>query len=204
MSGITSEQLQQLAPNAHTAYKQAFQAAAAVFEGYGITTGLRLAHFMAQALHETGGRTILEESMNYRAERIVQVWPSRFKTVADAQPFAHNPEALANNVYADRMGNNQPGDGWRFIGRGLLQITGRESYTLYGARLGIDLIASPELAMSAQWALPIALEEWKASNCNALADADNLRGVTRAINGGYIGLSSRADWLAKTKHIWGT
>jgi putative chitinase len=204
MSGVTPEQLQQLAPNAHTAYRQAFEAVEPVFERYGITTALRLEHFMAQALHETGGLTILVESMNYRAERIVKVWPTRFKTVADAQPYAHNPEALANNVYGGRMGNTQPGDGWRFIGRGLLQITGRDAYARYGKALVIDLTGHPELAIDAQWTLPIALEEWTASNCNALADEDNLKGVTRAINGGYIGLGSRADWLAKTKHIWGT
>lgn len=82
---------------------------------------------MAQVLHETGGLTVLVENMNYRAERIVQVWPSRFRTIEEATPYAHNPEKLANKVYGGRMGNTHPGDGWRFIGRGLLQITGRES-----------------------------------------------------------------------------
>jgi putative chitinase len=140
--------------------------------------------------------------LNYRAERMVQVWPKRFKTVAQAQPYAHNPEALANKVYGDRMGNTHPGDGWRYIGRGLLQITGRDSYEPYGGALGIDLAGNPELAISPDWALKIAGEEWKAKNCNPLADQDKIVTITIRINGGTIGLGSRKDWLVKTKHVW--
>ena len=203
MIKITAEQLQHFAPNARSSYRQAFSQADQVLAHYGINDpGLRLAHFMAQVLHETGGLTILLEDMNYRAERIPQVWPKRFKTVAEAQPYAHNPEKLANKVYGGRMGNTQPGDGWRFIGRGLLQITGRESYEKYGRSLGIDLAGNPDLAFDAAWALKIAAEEWVASGCNALADADRLRSVTYAINGGYEGLADRQDWLVKTKHVW--
>jgi len=200
---VTAEQLATLAPNARQSYKDSFAQADTVLATYGINkNALRLAHFMAQVLHEVGGLTILIENMNYRAVRITQVWPSRFPTVASAEPFAHNPEKLANNVYGNRMGNNLPGDGFRFIGRGLIQLTGRESYKKFGDRLGVDLTANPDLAFSAEWALKIAAEEWKASGCNALADADDLRGVTRAINGGLIGLDSRREWLDKTKRIW--
>ncbi|HVT05778.1 MAG TPA: lytic enzyme [Thermoanaerobaculia bacterium] len=157
---------------------------------------------MAQALHETGSLTILVEDMNYRAERIVQVWPTRFATAAAAAPFAHNPEGLANSVYGGRMGNNQPGDGYRFIGRGLLQITGRDSYTRYGRVLKIDLAGNPAHAIDPAWTIQIAAAEWTASNCNVLADADSLQRLTRAINGGLVGLSSRQDRLVKTKHCW--
>lgn len=200
---ITTEQLARLAPNARQNYKDAFARADTVLATYGINkNALRLSHFMAQVLHEVGGLTILIENMNYRAERIVQVWSSRFPTVASAEPFAHNPEKLANKVYGGRMGNNQTGDGFRFIGRGLIQLTGRESYKKFGDRLGVDLTANPDLAFSAEWALKIAAEEWKEKDCNALADADDLRKITRAINGGLIGLESRRGWLEKTKRIW--
>lgn len=203
MIPLTSSQLQLLAPNAHSSYRQAFVQADQILATYGINTnGLRLSHFMAQVLHETGGLTILMENMNYRAVRIVQVWPTRFHSVAEATPYAHNPEKLANKVYGGRMGNTQPGDGWRFIGHGLLQITGRESYEKYGQALDIELADHPELSLDPAWALKIAAEEWKASHCNALADLDSLNRVTKAINGGLNGLASRRDWLTKTKHVW--
>jgi putative chitinase len=204
MVPITAAQLLHLAPNARSSYRDAFAAADHVLAPYGINANpRRVAHFMAQVLHETGALTILVENLNYTATRLVQVWPSRFKTVAAATPYAHNPEKLADFVYGGRMGNTQAGDGWRFIGRGLLQITGRESYARYGHALGIDLVGTPDLAFSAASCLQVAAEEWTASGCNALADADNVRKVTRAINGGLVGLASRQDWLAKTKHVWG-
>ena len=203
MVKITPEQLRQIAPNARSSYRQAFDAAYNVLAHYGINAnGLRLSHFMAQVLHETGGLTVLVEDMNYRAERIVQVWPSRFRSVEEARPYAHNPSKLANKVYGGRMGNVRQGDGWRFIGRGLLQITGRESYEKYGRALGINLADNPDLALDPSWVLKIAAEEWTASNCSTHADADNVRRVTRCINGGLIGLSSRQNWLIKAKRIW--
>jgi putative chitinase len=203
MVKITSEQLRQIAPNARSSYRQAFNSADSVLAHYGINAnGLRLSHFMAQVLHETGGLTVLMENMNYRAERIVKVSPSRFRSVDEARPYAHNPAKLANKVYGGRMGNIRQGDGWRFIGRGLLQITGRESYQRYGTALGVNLTDNPDLALDPAWVLKIAAEEWVASNCNALADVDSLQRVTRAINGGLIGLSSRQDWLTKTKYLW--
>jgi putative chitinase len=200
---ITTQQLQLLAPNARTDYKSAFSTANAVLATHGINANkLRLAHFMAQVLHESGGLSVRVESMNYRAERIVAVWPSRFPTVASAEPFAHNPQALANKVYGGRMGNVGANDGWTFIGRGLLQITGRESYEKYGGLLDIPLAANPDLAFGPDWSLKIAAEEWNSSGCNTFADQDSIRKVTRAINGGLIGLADRQDWLAKTKNIW--
>lgn len=200
---ITAEQLAGLAPNARQNYKDAFAHADVDLVAYGINkNALRVAHFMAQVLHESGGLSIFIENMNYRAARIKQVWSSRFPTVASAEPFAHNPEKLANKVYGGRMGNDLNGDGFRFIGRGMIQVTGRESYKKFGDLLGVDLTADPDLAFSAQWTLKIAAEEWKEKGCNALADADDLRGITRRINGGFNGLDSRREWLEKTKRIW--
>jgi putative chitinase len=203
MISITAEQLRKLAPNARSAYRQAFTEADAVLARHGINdNALRLSHFMAQVLHECGGLTLQEEDMNYRAATIVRTWPKRFSSVEAARPFAHNPQKLANKVYGGRMGNTGPNDGWRYIGRGLLQITGRESYKKYGRALSIDLENNPELAFSAEWALKIAAEEWAASRCNTPADADDIRRVTIAINGAEIGLPSRRNWLAKTKQVW--
>jgi putative chitinase len=203
MIPIISDQLQILAPNMRTNYREAFADADQVLARFGINdSALRLAHFMAQILHESDGLTIFVENLNYRAEGLMKTWPSRFKTLEDAQPFAHNPQALANKVYGGRMGNVNDGDGWRYIGRGLLQITGRESYEKYGKALGADLAGNPDLAFSAQWCLAIAAAEWQASGCNACADADDVVKVTRAVNGGTIGLSSRKEWLAKTRHVW--
>jgi predicted chitinase len=206
MVPITAEQLDSLAPQAKAFYRDAFLNGEAVLAKYGINdTALRLAHFVAQVLHESGALTITEESLFYtHAQRIRDVWPTRFKTVADAEPYTKNPEKLANFVYGNRkdIGNNQPGDGFKFIGRGLIQITGRDSYTRFGKKLGADLLTDPKLAFSAQWCLPLAAEEWTEKGCNALADADDVKGVTKKINGGTIGLAERIAWLAKTKAVW--
>jgi putative chitinase len=202
MIEVTMDQVKKLAPNIKPAYEQAFRDVNAVLTEFGVNENkLRVAHFMAQILHESGAFTILEENLNYSAKRMTQVWPSRFKTIADATPFAKNPEKLANKVYGGRMGNVDPGDGWKYRGRGLLQLTGRESYKKHGARVGADLETNPDLAAS-DLALKIAAAEFKASGCNAFADADNVDKVTKAINGGLIGLAERKAWLVKTKKIW--
>jgi len=201
---LSLDQLNLLAPNAKSNYRDSFAEADKVLAEYGINkNALRLAHFMAQTLHETGGLTIFIENMNYTAKRIHEVWTKRFPTVADALPFEHNPEKLANKVYGGRMGNGTTnGDGFRFIGRGIIQLTGRESYEKFGKILGVDLTVDPDLAFSAKWALRIACEEWKEKKCNDFADQDDLVKVTKAINGGTVGLDSRKQWLAKTKKVW--
>lgn len=203
MVPLKPEQLQQLAPNALQRCRDAFTNADDVLAKYGINdNGLRLAHFMAQVLHESGALSIIEESLRYSAKRMMQVWPSRFPTLESAQPFALNPQALANKVYGGRMGNTGPNDGWLFIGRGLLQITGRESYERYGTRLGCDLVGDPTLASDPAWSLRIAAEEWTDKNCNTFADQDDINTVTRRINGGLIGIDQRKNWLVKTKKVW--
>lgn len=203
MIPLTLEQLRLLAPNARSSYREAFAKADETFAAYGINDNkLRLAHFMAQALHETGGLTVLMENMNYSAKRMTQVWPKRFPTEKDAQPYAHNPEKLANKVYGGRMGNDKPGDGWKYIGRGIIQCTGKESYAKFGKLLGIDLVGNPDLAIDPRYSLHIACEEWKEKGCNALADEDSITKITQKINGGQIGIADRKDWLVKTKKVW--
>lgn len=192
-------EIEALAPSADPVYRRAF--AGEILEATPLADHpLRLAHFLAQVCHETGGLTVLEENLNYRTpERLMAVWPSRFRTVAAARPFVRSPRALANKVYGGRMGNVDPDDGWKYRGRGLLQITGREHYARNGRALGIPLEAQPELAIAPEHAVAIALETWRASGCDAPADANDIVAVTRRINGGLIGLPDRRAWLAKTK-----
>lgn len=165
-----------------------------------IDTPLRLAHFMAQVSHECGGGTITEENLRYSAVRMTQVWPSRFRSVAAAQPYAYNPKALANKVYNGRMGN-RPGsdDGWNYRGRGLIQITGRDGYAQVGRIAGIDLVASPEMANNPLFALDIAAAFWAWKRLNPIAETDNLVAVTKVVNGGTNGLADRKVWLARWK-----
>jgi putative chitinase len=193
-----------LAPRAHAVYRQAFAGdllAATPLADH----PLRLAHFLAQVCHETGGLTILVENLNYRAARIVEMGQasppgSRWRSlVPRATQLAGNPRAMANAVYGGRMGNVDPGDGWKYIGRGLLQITGRDHYARVGRALAIPLEAQPELAIAPEHALAIALETWRGSGCDAPADADDIVAVTRRINGGTIGLPDRVSWLVKAK-----
>jgi putative chitinase len=208
---VTLDQIQHLAPNARSSYREAFQNGAPVLEQCGISaTPLRVAHFMAQVLHETGGLAIQIENLNYSAERLPKVWPSRFKPTGPLDPvaFAHNPQKLANEVYGGRMGNIEPNDGFTYRGRGLLQLTGKASYdeatTMLGARNpeAPDLVALPDEVFSARWCLAVAAAEWASKGCSAFADQDDIRKVTKAINGGLIGLSDRTEWLRRTKAVW--
>jgi putative chitinase len=200
---ITGEQLYRLAPNAVSDYLVSFQKSAAILDQCGINTPLRVAHFMAQVLHETGGLSIREEDLWYSAEGIVRTWPSRFATIADATPYAHNPKALADKVYNGRLGNvSNTDDGYNYRGRGLLQITGRDSYDSIGSKLTIPLTQAPSLAVSSDYGVAVAANEWQSKGCSILADEDNLKAITIKINGGLIGIDSRAEWLSKTKAVW--
>lgn len=208
---VTINQILQLAPNARSSYREAFQNGQPVLDGAGISdTSLRVAHFLAQVLYESGGLAIQFENLNYSAERLPVVWPLRFKPRGPLNPndYAFEPEKLANAVYGGRMGNTEPGDGYRYRGRGLLQLTGKGTYQTAMQRLRAtypdapDLVANPDEVISATWCLAIAAAEWTARGCNALADQDDIGEVTRAINGANTGLSDRTEWLRRTKAMW--
>ena len=207
----TLAQVLHLAPNARSSYRDAFQNGQAVFDRYGISqTPLRVAHFMAQILHESGGLAIQFENLNYSAGRLPKVWPSRFKPsgALDPSAYANNPQKLANEVYGGRMGNSGPNDGYTYRGRGLLQLTGKASYQEATAILrrdnpaAPDLVAAPDEVIGAEWCLAVAAAEWAAKGCNVLADQDDIRRITRAINGGLIGLAERMEWASRTKAVW--
>lgn len=158
---------------------------------YKIDTPARTAHFLAQIVVESGNFSRLEENLSYSAERLCAVWPSRFKTVAEAAPFARNPEALANNVYAGRLGNTKQGDGWKYRGRGLKKLTGRNNYAAYYRDTGVDVVTRPEFLLEPLQAAYSAGWFWKTNECNKLADVGDVRGLTLRINGGLTGLADR-------------
>lgn len=145
--------------------------------------------FLGQVLHESADLTQFSEGLNYSAERLVEVWPTRFPTLADARPYAHNPEALANRVYGGRMGNVELGDGWRFRGRGPIQLTGRANYAFVGDLVGQDLTVLPELMEQPRYALEATIAWWEDRIPDSmLGDPEK---VTKRVNGGLIGLADR-------------
>lgn len=171
-----------------------------VFQRYGITTPLLVAHVMAQISHECGAGHDVVENLNYTAGRMMQVWPSRFSTMAMASPYAGNPRALANKVYNGRMGN-APGsdDGWKFRGRGAAQTTGREGYARLAKATGLDLVNHPDLVNDPARFLECGVADFVLCGCLPFAGADDVLNVTRRLNGGTVGLAQRQVWLAKWK-----
>ncbi|NVN86999.1 MAG: glycoside hydrolase family 19 protein [Rhodopseudomonas sp.] len=170
----------------------------AVFARYGINTPLLVAHVMAQISHECGAGRDVVENLNYTAGRMMQVWPSRFPTMASAQPYAGNPPALANKVYNGRMGNRSGSDdGWNFRGRGASQTTGREGYERLARATGLDVVANPDLVLDPKYFLLCGVADFVNCGCLPFAEADDIVNVTRRLNGGTIGLAQRKAWLAK-------
>ncbi|OEC45004.1 glycoside hydrolase family 19 [Pseudomonas sp. 1D4] len=175
-----------------------------VFLRFSLTTPNRQSAFLAQAAHESSGFTRLTENLNYSATGLAATWPGRFRG-ADGQPNAlaralhRRPEAIANVVYANRMGNGPEasGDGWRYRGRGLLQITGRAQYQRCGAALGLPLVEQPDLLAQPEPAVLSAAWFWQVNGLNELADARDFEAITRRINGGLNGLAERRALWAK-------
>jgi putative chitinase len=175
-----------------------------LFRKYGFDTPLVEAHFMAQVSLECGAGTEVVENLNYSPQRMCQVWPSRFRTIADAVPYAHNPKALANKVYNGRMGNVlNSDDGWNFRGRGATQTTGREGYGALGRNIGIDLLSDPDLVNSTQHFLECGVVDFILCGCLPWAQKDDIVMVTRHLNGGETDLADRKDWLRKWKTALG-
>jgi putative chitinase len=170
-----------------------------VFHRYEINTPERQAAFIGQCAHESMNFTKLEENMNYSAEGLMKTWPSRFPTLEAAKPYHRNPEKIANKVYAGRMGNGpeETGEGWLYHGRGLIQLTGKDNYTLAGDALNMDFIHSPDYVLVPKYAALTAGWFWNKRQLNKEADAKDFTGMTKKINGGTIGLDDR---IAHIKH----
>lgn len=160
---------------------------------------LDVANFVGQILHESSMLEDLEENLNYSAQRLCQVWPSRFPTLESAQPFARNPVALANKVYGGRMGNDETGDGWKYRGRGLIQLTGKDNYRMVEDALGLPLLDQPDLVATRKVALLVAIAWWeKRIPDSALT---SVKRVTRLVNGGQHGLAARAALTQIVKDV---
>lgn len=163
-----------------------------------INTRLRVIHFLAQICHESGF-VPRAENLNYSTTaRLQQVWPSRFASAIDAANYVRNPEKLANRVYADRMGNGDEasGDGWRYRGRGWIQLTGRANYEAFG------LSGDPDALLTTDGAAKSAVLFWGSKHLNTLAEADDAVTITKRINGGTVGLSDRLALVERLKAIW--
>jgi putative chitinase len=175
-----------------------------------INTEQRVAAFLAQTSHESGGYTMLTENLNYRAATLAACWPNRFaelgpnkKPKRDAKgaliptkvalSIEKKPELIANMVYSSRMGNGPPqsGEGWKYRGRGLKQLTGKDNYKRCGDALNLDLVNNPDLLLEPMPAARSAGWFWKVNNLSPLADASDIKGMTKKINGGFIGLEAR-------------
>ena len=172
---------------------------AEVFQRYEINTPERQAAFIGQCAHESANFKTLEENLNYSAEALMKTWPSRFPTMEVAKQYARNPEKIANKVYGGRMGNGteETGDGWLYHGRGLIQLTGKDNYTLAGDALNMDFIHSPDYVLVPKYAALTAGWYWNKRQLNKEADAKDYTGMTKKINGGTIGLDDR---IAHIKH----
>jgi len=172
----------------------------------GLTTIERRAAFLAQLAHESGQFTLNKENLNYSAAGLQKTFKKYFPTPELANEYAKNPVKIANKVYANRIGNGDEasGDGFKFRGRGFLQITGRENYTKCGVALGVDLTVNPDYLLTSAGAIDSALWFWKLHSLNSYTDRDDIRGQTLVINGGYNGLDERVAFYNKAKTILST
>ena len=175
------------------------------FAKYDISTPKRQAAFIGQCAHESNNFKTLEENLNYSAGALMRVWPSRFPDANTAEKYAFRPQAIANKVYGGRMGNGveETDEGWKYHGRGLIQLTGKELYDNCGKAISIDLINQPGLLATPDYACMSAGWFWNKKGLNALADAGDFETMTKRINGGLIGLDDRKAKIAKALSVLG-
>lgn len=179
---------------------------------YDINTLNRLRAFFSIIGHETGHLTVLVENLNYSAAGLMKTWPSRFKTLAFAQEYARQPEKIANYTYGGRYGNTEPGDGWKFRGRGAIQTTFKDNYRALNKMdnlpIGVDFVDTPELLATWDYAAISAGYFWKTNGVNELADRlggldeyERFKAVVKRVNGGYIGLAERWELYNIAKKV---
>ena len=164
-----------------------------------------MAAFIAQCAHESAGFTALKENLNYRAESLVKVFPKYFPDLGIAKQYEKQGEKIANRVYGNRMGNGDEhsGDGFRYCGRGLIQLTGKDNYTAFAESLEMAVEEVPEYLATFEGALQSACWFWETNNLNQWADKDDILTLTKRINGGTIGLEDRKKHYEHAKHILG-
>jgi len=176
-----------------------------ILPDYGIDTPQRVAAFVAQAAHESGNFTALHENLNYRAVTLRKVFPKYFPTDEMAAQYAQQPERIANRVYANRMGNGpeESGDGFRYCGRGLIQLTGQQNYQNFADSIETPLEQVPDFLQTFEGAVQSACWFWENNNLNQYADTDDILTMTKRINGGTIGLEDRKRHYEHAKHVFG-
>ena len=201
---LTLDQLKKVLPgNQYVEYW--FHALDKLLPDYEINTPQRIAAFLAQCKHESGNFTAIKENLNYRAESLMRVWPRYFPTMEIATQYAHNQEKIANRAYANRMGNGDEasGDGWRFCGRGLIQLTGKTNYQAFADSIETPLEDVPAYLATFEGAVQSACWFWENNNLNQYADSGDITTMTKRINGGTLGLEDRQKHYQHALHILG-
>jgi putative chitinase len=176
-----------------------------ILPDYDITTPQRVAAFVAQSAHESGGFTALHENLNYRAVTLRKVFPKYFPTDEMAAQYAQQPERIANRVYGGRMGNGpeESGDGFRYCGRGLIQLTGKSNYQAFADSVQMPVEEVPAFLATFEGAIQSACWFWESNNLNQYADSGDILTMTKRINGGTLGLDDRIKHYEHAKHIFG-
>lgn len=205
---ITRAQLLAIMPNAAPAAPQYLRPLGEAMGRYAIDRPARQAAFLAQLAHESGQLRRVQENLNYAWDGLRKVFPRHFRSDAEAQAYDRQPERIANRVYANRMlnGDEASGDGWRFRGRGPIQVTGRENYRKAGQALGIGLESDPDRMLDPATGCLAAAWFWHSRGLNTLADADSENGfreITRRINGGFLGLEERIHYWERARQVLG-
>jgi len=171
------------------------------FAKYDISTPKRQAAFIGQCAHESGNFKILQENLNYSAEGLMKTWSSRFPTKEVADQYARQPAKIAGKVYNGRLGNTSEEEAARYLGRGLIQLTGKENYEHCGSGIGVDLLADPALLLDPRYAALSAGWFWRKRDLNSLADSGDVETMTKRINGGLIGLDDRKTKISKALSV---
>jgi putative chitinase len=201
---FTKEQLREMIPK-NPYVDQWYEAISEILPEYEITTPQRVAAFLAQCAHESGGFVFLKENLNYKAASLRRVFPKYFPDDAIAAQYAGKGEMIANRVYANRMGNGDEasGDGWRYCGRGLIQLTGKNNYTFFAGSLDIPVEEASEYLQTFEGAVQSACFFWEQNKLNQWADKGDILTLTKRINGGTIGLEDRVKHYNHALHIFG-
>jgi putative chitinase len=182
-----------------------YEAICQILPDYDIETAPRVAAFLAQTAHESGGYRAIKENLNYRAVTLRKIFPKYFPTDELAAQYAGKPEKIANKVYGGRMGNGPEasGDGFRYCGRGLIQLTGKDNYTRYAQSLEISVEEAGEHLTTFEGCVQSAAWFWESNNLNQWADKGDILTLTKRINGGTIGLEDRIKHYNHALHVLG-
>jgi putative chitinase len=180
-----------------------FEALCEILPDYDINTVPRVAAFLAQTAHESGNYRAIKENLNYKAESLCKVWPRLFPNIDIARQYAQQPEKIANRAYGNRMGNGteESGDGWKFCGRGLIQLTGKDNYSRYAESTGQTLDEASEHLTTFEGCVQSAAWFWEANTLNKWADAGDMLTLTKRINGGTLGLEDRIKHYTHALHV---